>query len=174
VAKGPYIYEIRAASPGVESKIITNSKIGIADSSFTFLSVIRVYEPTNEQVFIPKITLIDKKTFTFLLGKVVDGRTKEPLLNTQINLINKMTFAKFAVTTTNQGIYSLKLPAGNYAFEISHLSYTGLKGDLKLKTNEIRNLSIEMNQAGSYITYELKSDKKLNKKQLNQRIKKLN
>lgn len=142
--KGPFTYEICVRQDADKSKIVKNEMIGIADTTTAFLS-----------------------------GYVIDLETKETLFYASVILKDKKTEKVYGQATDSLGQFSITVPASNYDFEVNYVGYSPIKKDLKLGTGEMREMDIELGQGGAFVTYEIKSEKKLNRRQLNKKAEEL-
>lgn len=136
--KGPFTYEICVRQDADTSKIVKNEMIGIADTTTAFLS-----------------------------GQVIDLETKETLRYANVSLKDKKTEKVYGQATDSLGLFSITVPANDYEFEVNYVGYSSIKQDLKLGTGEMREMDIELGQGSAFVTYEIKSEKKLNRRQLN-------
>lgn len=142
--KKPFTYEICVRKAADTSKIVKNEMIGIADTTIAFLS-----------------------------GQVIDLETKETLFYANVSLKDKKTEKVYGQVTDSLGHFSIVVPSSDYKFEVNYVGYTSIKQDLNLGTGEIREIDIELGQNGAFVTYEIKSKKKLNRKQLNKKAEEL-
>lgn len=142
--KGPYTYEICVRHDADTSKIVSDEMIGIADTTVAFLS-----------------------------GQVIDLKTKETLRFANVSLKDVKTEKVYGQATDSLGYFSITVPASNYDFEVNYVSYSLVKSDVKLGTGEMREMKIELGQGGAFVTHEIKSDKKLNRRQLNKKAEEL-
>ncbi len=142
--KGPFTYEICVRQDADTSVIVKNEMIGIADTTTAFLS-----------------------------GQVTDLKTKETLLYANVSLKDKKTEKVYGQATDSLGKFSITVPANDYEFKVNYVGYSSIKQDLKLGTGEMREMDIELGQGGAYVTYEIKSDKKLNRRQLDKKAEEL-
>lgn len=142
--KGLFIYEICVRQDAVPSKIVKKKMIGIADTVTALLS-----------------------------GQVIDLETKETLLYANVSLTDKKTEKVYGQATDSLGQFSITVPANDYEFEVNYVSYSSIKQDLKLRTGEMKEMDIELGQGGAFVTYEIKSDKKMNRRQLDKKAEEL-
>ena len=112
-------------------------------------------------------------TTAFLSGQVIDLKTKETLLYANVSLKDKGTGKVYGQATDSLGQFSITIPANDYDFDVNYVGYSSIKQDLKLGTGEIREIEIELGEGGAFVTYEIKSEKKLNRKQLNKKAEEL-
>ncbi len=142
---GPYTYEICVRNDAAISKIVSNEIIGIADTTVAFIS-----------------------------GQVIDLKTKETLRFVNVILIDTKTKKVYGQSTDSLGQFSIMIPASNYDFKVNYIGYTPpIKSSVKLGTGEMREINIELGQSGDFVTYEIKSDNKLNRRQLNKKSEEL-
>jgi hypothetical protein len=142
--KEPFTYEICVRQDADTSMIVKNELIGIADTTTAFLS-----------------------------GQVINLETKETLWYANVSLKDKKTEQVYGQATDSLGQFSITVPANDYEFEVNYVGYSSIKQDFKLGTGEMREMSIELGQGGAFVTYEIKSDKKLNRRQLDKKAKQL-
>jgi hypothetical protein len=142
--KGPFTYQICVKQDADTSKIVKNEIIGITDTTTVFLS-----------------------------GQVIDLETKETLLYANVSLKDKKTEKIFGQATDSLGQFSIYVPANDYEFEVKYVGYSPIQQDLKLGTGELREMDIELGEGGAFVTYEIKSEKKLNRRQLNKKAEEL-
>jgi|GEM_PF-6963749 len=142
--KGPFTYEICVRQDADTSKIVKNEMIGIADTTTAFLS-----------------------------GQVINLETKETLMYTNVSLKDTKTKQVYGQATDSLGQFSITVPANTYDFEVNYVGYSSINQELKLGTGEMRELKIALGEGGAFVTYEIKSDKKLNRKQLDKKAEEL-
>lgn len=142
--KEQYTYEVCVEKESEESEIIKNELIGIADTTIAYLS-----------------------------GQIVNKETKAPLTYSAVTLTSERTGGTFGRSTDTNGMYSIRVPADEYKLQIDYVGYSALWSELKLGTGEIRKIDAALGEAGAFVNYEIKSDKKLNRLQLNKRIRAL-
>lgn len=75
-------------------------------------------------------------------GKVIDSDTKEPLIGTNIIVIN----TKLGASTDSKGDFTIdKVPVGSYTFKFSYIGYEPLfKTDVIVKSNRITFLAVSL------------------------------
>jgi hypothetical protein len=142
--KEPYTYEICVRQDADTSKIVRNEMIGIADTTTAFLS-----------------------------GQVIDFETKETLMYANVSLTDTKTEQVYGQATDSLGQFSITAPASIYEFEVNYVGYSSIKQNLTLGTGEMREMKVGLGQASAFVTYEIKSDKKLNRRQLNKKAEEL-
>ncbi|MBW8051444.1 MAG: carboxypeptidase-like regulatory domain-containing protein [Cytophagales bacterium] len=142
--KGQYTYEVCVQKPSETSEIVKNENIGIADTIVAFLS-----------------------------GQIIGKGTNEPLAFANVILTNQSTGKKFGMATDTNGTYTITAPADEYEFQINYVGYSTFKNELKLGTGEIREIDVALGQGGAFVTYEIKSYKKLSRRQLNKKAEEL-
>lgn len=72
----------------------------------------------------------------------------------------------YGQATDSLGQFSFTLPADNYILRINYVGYQSIKQEVELGTGEIREMNVELGQGDGFVTYEIPSYKKLNRKQL--------
>ncbi len=142
--KAQYTYEICVQQDSETSEVIKNEIIGVADTTVAFLS-----------------------------GQVIDKETKEPLLYANVSLTDRNSKKVYGIATNKNGEYEIIAPAGNYLFVINYVGYSDLTEKIIIGTGELRKIEVQLGQGGAFVTYEIKSDKKLNKRQLNKKAEEL-
>lgn len=143
-AKEMYFYELCVPFDADSSKIVYDELIGISDSVSVYFS-----------------------------GQVIDMNSKKTCHGAVVSLIDIESGKPFGKFTDSLGQFSLIVPPGNYVFEVSFAGCTSIKNNLILEKGEIRKMKIELGSGGGFATYEIKSEKKLNQKQLKKKYKKL-
>ena len=121
------------------SRLVVNKKVGIADT-----------------------------TASFLRGKIVDESGLGPLIGVNIILTNCDTKEKVNTTTDSNGAYEMAFKSGKYNAEFLYPTYGDLQVDsLEFKTGEIRKMDIELgDDGGAFVMYEIDSKRKLSKKEI--------
>jgi hypothetical protein len=142
--KGPYTYEVCVRQAADTSYIVKNEMIGIADT-----------------------------TTAFLKGLIIDKDSKELLGFANVSLTDTTTNKIYGQSTDSLGQFSITLPADNYILRINYVGYQSIKQEIELGTGEIREMNVELGQGDAFVTYEIKSEKKLNRRQLNKKAEEL-
>ncbi|WP_157454254.1 carboxypeptidase-like regulatory domain-containing protein [Crocinitomix catalasitica] len=142
--KGPYTYEICVPHEAAISRFLSNNMIGIADTTVAFLS-----------------------------GQTIDLKSNQAIRNVIISLDETTTREVYHQSTDSLGKFSMIVPAGEYIFDINHIGYSSIKTVIKIGTGEMRDIIVELADGPAFVTYEIKSDKKLSQKQLNNKAEEL-
>lgn len=143
ILKAQYTYQICVKQPSDTSKIIKNEIIGFTDTTLAVLS-----------------------------GQVID-ETKKELQYVNVMLTNTKNKKIYGQSSNEKGEYEISIPPGKYLLKISYIGYSDLTKIITLKTGELRKIEIMLGQEAIYITYTIKSDKKLNKRQLKKKTQEL-
>lgn len=118
------------------------------------------------------IGIADTTTALFK-GQIIDKDTKEMLVFANISLTDTTTNKIYGQSTDSLGQFSISLPADKYTLRINYVGYQRVKQEIKLGTGEIREMNVELGQGDAFVIYEIKSDKKLNRRKLNKKAEEL-
>ena len=138
-AKKKYEYEICIYhKENQQSQILENKLIGIADTTTAFVS-----------------------------GIIVDYK-KEPLSHSGISFISMPDGIKHFTIADSLGNYKVSLPAGRYNLECVSVGYISLKNEnLIFEIGEIKEITIQLEDASYFESHSIISDKPLSKRKLN-------
>jgi hypothetical protein len=139
-----YTYQICVKKPADKSKIIKNKIVHYSDT-----------------------------VITHLLGRIVSKKTSEPIAFANVVLIDSANDEKYGDATDTSGFFSIEAPPDNYNLQVNHIKYNTLNHYLNLKKGEIREIVIALGKGSAFVIKEIKSDKQLNKKELNRKAKEL-
>jgi hypothetical protein len=142
--KGPYTYQVCTGKEARESIIIKNKIIGIVDTTIAFIS-----------------------------GHIIDKNNLKPIKLASVILTKENSEKTFGIPTDSLGYFSINIPADNYNLEISSIGYNSIKKNLSFGTGEIREIEVSLGESAAFVTYQITSDKKLNRRQLKKRSKQL-
>lgn len=135
--KGPYTYEICVEQEAKPSQIAKNEVIGKAGINKALLE-----------------------------GQIIEKDSKELLEFVNVSLTDTSTNKIYGQASDSIGEFSFFVPPGNYILRINFVGFQSIKENLKIEIGDVRELKIELVQGDAFVTYEIKSDKKLSKRQL--------
>ena len=143
--KEPHTHFICVKQDGVPSQILRNEQVGIADTSVAFIS-----------------------------GNVSDLVTSENISYAVVTFKDESTEKVYGQSTDTLGKFSIIIPAGSYTFKVFFVGYAEINLDLTIRTGEMREINTGLGQDEAFVTYEINSPKKLNRRQLREEANKLN
>lgn len=143
--KEPHTYFICVKQDDVSGQVLKNENIGIADT-----------------------------TAALLIGNVSDLISSENLMYAAVSLKDSNTEKQYGQSTDSLGQFSIIIPAGSYTFKVFFVGYAEINLDLTIRTGEMREINTGLGQDEAFVTYEINSPKKLNRRQLREEANKLN
>jgi hypothetical protein len=144
VNKEPYIYEICISEPADTSIMIKNQLTESKDTGIYYFT-----------------------------GKVIDKKQDIPKEYANVYLKNLKTNEEFIESTDTYGQFSFKLYRGEYYLKVGYVGYDYFETTINLENYRNLGVVIALGRGNSLVTYEIKSDKKLNKRQLKNKAKEL-
>jgi len=115
----------------------------IDQKSYVFVPIEAQYNATNGSDYSDVLTIGNPNEFgkyskAAIDGKVLDGKTGEPLIGAVVN-IEKL---KFVTTTDQKGGFNLTAPVGEYDVKLSYVGYEDNLRKIKVLSNGKANLEL--------------------------------
>ncbi|HMZ89733.1 MAG TPA: carboxypeptidase-like regulatory domain-containing protein, partial [Chitinophagales bacterium] len=107
-------------------------------------------------------------------GNVSDLVTSENISYAVVTFKDESIEKVYGKSTDTLGKFSIIIPAGSYTFKVFFVGYAEINLDLTIRTGEMREINTGLGQDEAFVTYEINSPKKLNRRQLREEANKLN
>ncbi|MFZ1320077.1 MAG: TonB-dependent receptor [Ignavibacteria bacterium] len=124
-----------------------------------FISKYKLYKTITNSIFISKVLFVSlfmlfgksisaKENASVIKGKVIDKETSSILMEVNVSLVNIASGEKFHTRSEISGEYSFsKIKGGSYNLKASHIGYSDYEEVVTIKSNEVLEKNIYLEQA---------------------------